>query len=47
MRTLLANAVARIATVAVERDFDTALDTASPTYTLLSSIVRGAVWAPL
>jgi hypothetical protein len=46
-RTLLANAVTRVATAAVKQGFDTAFNAASPTYASLSSIVRGAgVGAP-
>ncbi len=47
-RTLLANAVARVAVAAVKQGFNTAFNTASPTYALLLSIMRGAsVGAPL
>jgi hypothetical protein len=47
-RTLLVDAVARVASAAVKRGFNTAFNALSPTYASLSSIVRGAgVGTPL
>jgi hypothetical protein len=47
-RSLLANALVRVAAAAIKRGFDTVFNAASPTYASLLSIVRGAgVGAPL